>query len=185
MLCKTRFDAVKRGYAGGGGRVDRRASYATEESVFVGTGSVDTSESNKAIYKFAIPHGVYDTVDERLRNGDMIEDVRIKIVAARRVGARLQHAELYNGTIQDGDINYLFFGYEGIPSASVTTSFRWYEAASEFEPGFTVDWVRNMTGANDPSTVIARFSYQCHPGDIVDMSLADACLTFEHYVDWK
>ena len=114
----------------------------------------------------------------------MIEDVRIKIVAARRVGARLQHAELYNGTIQDGDINYLFFGYEGIPSASVTTSFRWYEAASEFEPGFTVDWVRNMTGANDPSTVIARFSW-CHPGDIVDMSLADACLTFEHYVDWK
>ncbi len=24
-----------------------------------------------------------------------------------------------------------------------------------------------------------------HPGDIVDMSLADACLTLEHYVDWK
>ena len=86
--------------------------------------------------------------------------------------------------VQDGDTNYLFFGYDGIPSASVNTSFRWYEAASEFEPGFSVDWVRSMTGANAPSTVIARFSW-CHPGDIVDMSLADACLTFEHYVDWK
>ena len=78
----------------------------------------------------------------------------------------------------------MFFGYDGIPSASVNTSFRWYEAASEFEPGFSVDWVRSMTGANAPSRVIARFSW-CHPGDIVDMSLADACLTFEHYVDWK
>ena len=38
--------------------------------------------------------------------------------------------------------------------------------------------------ANAPSTVVARFSWN-NPGDIVDQPLADACLTLEHFVDWK
>ena len=83
--------------------------------------------------------------------------------------------------------------------ASVNTAFRWYEVASEVEPGLSVDWLLRMPPrapnaefshsefaarrANAPSTVVARFSWN-NPGDIVDQPLADACLTLEHYVDW-
>ena len=114
------------------------------------------------------------------------------------MGARLQHAELYNGTVQDGAEEYLFFGFEGIPS--VNTAFRWYEIASDFGPGLSVDWLLQMPPrapntavsisefttrrANAPSTVVAKFSW-CHPSDVIDQPLADACLTLEHYVDWK
>jgi hypothetical protein len=74
----------------------------------------------------------------------------------------------------------LYFGFEGIPNAG-STALRWYETASEFEPGFSVEWVRTL---GPSSTVVARFNW-CHPGDIEDMSLADACMVLEHYVDWK
>ena len=105
---------------------------------------------------------------------------------------------MLDGTCQDGDEDYLFFGYEGIPS--VKTAFRWYEMASDFGPGLSVDWLLKMPPrapnaefshsefvtrrANAPSTVVARFSW-CHPSDVIDQPLADACLTLEHYVDWK
>ena len=37
---------------------------------------------------------------------------------------------------------------------------------------------------NAPSTLRAQFRWS-GPDDHVDMSLADACMTLEHWVDWK
>ena len=73
---------------------------------------------------------------------------------------------------------------------SSSSVLRWYGDRSEYTPGLTVTWTRHVDQQdpkwkrNAPSTVNARFSW-CTPGDIDDMPLADACLTFEHYVDWK
>ena len=37
---------------------------------------------------------------------------------------------------------------------------------------------------NAPSTIRAAFIWDT-PNDRNDMNLSDACLTLEHYVDWK
>ena len=37
---------------------------------------------------------------------------------------------------------------------------------------------------NAPSNLVARFIWDS-PNDSNDMSVVDACLTLEHYVDWK
>ena len=38
---------------------------------------------------------------------------------------------------------------------------------------------------NAPSKVTARFSWDNPAGDVNDMDVADACMTLEHYADWK
>ena len=38
---------------------------------------------------------------------------------------------------------------------------------------------------NAPSKVTARFSWDNPVGDVNDMDVADACMTLEHYADWK
>ena len=37
---------------------------------------------------------------------------------------------------------------------------------------------------NAPSKITVRFSWDS-PGDVNDMDVADACMTLEHYADWK
>ena len=74
---------------------------------------------------------------------------------------------------------------------SSSAALRWFGEANECSPGLTVTWNRHSVQQDldgrwrqhAPSTINARFSW-CNP-DIDDMPLADACLTLEHYVDWK
>ena len=135
------------------------------------------------------PPGIFTTVDDRLELG-AIRDAQIKIVATRRMGARLQHADLYCEGINDGDVDFVYFGYQDIPNSS-SAALRWFGEANECSPGLTVTWNRHSVQQDldgrwrqhAPSTINARFSW-CNP-DIDDMPLADACLTLEHYVDWK
>lgn len=162
------------------------------ESFFVGTGLVDASHTDKTVYEISVPPGIFAVVDDRCeQEGWHHLNVRIKIVAARRVGARLQHAKLYCGVVDDGEIDFLSFEYGDLPNTG-STALRWYGGVSEVVPGLIVSWDRELNPqdpvqtrrANAPSTIQARFSWY-NPGDIVDQPLTDACLTLEHLVDWK
>jgi hypothetical protein len=120
--------------------------------------------------------------------------VNLKIVATRRVGARLQHAKLYEGRPDDGDIDLMYFSLDyirvarGSPSVP-STAFRWLAGVTEMDALVDVRWTRgNWAGyaerQNAPSTLRAQFRWS-GPDDHVDMSLTDACMTLEHWVDWR
>ena len=59
-------------------------------------------------------------------------------------------------------------------------------------PTLQVSWIRELDlndpiqtrRENAPSKVTVRFSWDS-PGDVSDMDVADACMTLEHYADWK
>ena len=163
------------------------------ESVFVGTGTLDTSNSNSsnAVVLFQVPRGLWTNVEQRM-NWGRASDVRVKIVATRRVGARLQHAVLFDETLSEGDEETLYFDFGRLPMSS-STALRWFSGSNvaDMHPGLDVWWNRNTNhqepeGAwrHAPSTVHVQFSWST-PHDMNEQSLTDACLTFEHYVDWK
>ena len=162
------------------------------ESVYAGTGTVDTTSNDKAKYEFAVPRGVFTAVDERISNGPW--NVRATIVATRRVGGRLQHAKLYCAESEDGTTDELYFELSSMRAPSEgATALRWKDqlamrSDTHQVPDFSVCWVRH-TGpiagrrANATSTVRVSFLWNGH--DLDDMLLADACLALEHYPDWK
>ena len=74
-----------------------------------------------------------------------------------------------------------------------STAFRWLGGVTDWDAILDVRWTRDVaegsarygTGRRDaPSTIRAQFRWST-PDDIVDMSLADACMTLEHWVDWR
>ena len=115
----------------------------------------------------------------------------------RKVGGRLQHAKLYVGSSDDGSEDELYFEYESMPISKSSTVLRWHEQAAvqedlSFWPALALCWTRVPTRVagglvlrwNAPSNLVARFIWDS-PNDSNDMSVVDACLTLEHYVDWK
>ena len=124
--------------------------------------------------------------------------IKAKIVAARWVGARLQHAKLYDGETDDGEAHSMYFELNSVPMTQESAAFRWRERVAMDSdmcllPTLQVSWIRELDmndpirarELNAPSKVTARFSWDNPVGDINDMDVADACMTLEHYVDWK
>ena len=169
-----------------------------KESLFVGLGTV--VETNSATYEFAVPRRVFTNVDDRFEAG-LPYSVRVKIVATRRAGGisgRLQHAKLYEGQPDDGELDLMYFESHYIRMArgnflAPSTAFRWLGGVTDWDAILDVRWTRDVAegterhalGRRDaPSTIRAQFRWST-PDDIVDMSLADACMTLEHWVDWR
>ena len=114
------------------------------------------------------------------------------------MGGRLQHAKLYDGHSEDGDTDSMYFELNSVPMTQDSAAFRWRERVALDSdmcllPTLLVSWNRDLLGIdpiqtrreNAPSHVAARFSWDSPVGDVNDMDVADACMTLEHYVDWK
>lgn len=174
----------------------RNTQTERRESVFAGTGTVDTTNNTKAIYEFAIPRGVFTRVDDRGIDGEPIQ-IKARIVAARWAGGRLQHAQLYFGDCHDGEEHSMYFDYEPMPISTSSTALRWHDQVTRnvdmaMLPALSVSWTRELDmndlfharRENAPSKVVARFVWET-PNDSDDMSVVDACMALEHYADWK
>ena len=163
-----------------------------KESIFVGLGTVDTESTNGAGWEFPVPRGLYTNVEDRINDGEQITE-RMKIVATRRVGGRLQHAKLYDGNPDDGDIDVTYYEVDYLRMASAgSTALRWLSGVTDMDALLDVRWTRNpqqfgneiTRRQNAPSTIRAQFMWST-PGDIIDMPLADACMALEHWADWR
>ena len=168
-----------------------------KESIFVGLGTVDTTNTAGAAFEFAVPRGLYTNVEDRINDGEQITE-RMKIVATRRVGGRLQHAKLYDGNPDDGDVDLTYYEIDYLPKArgspySPSTALRWLAGVTDMDALLDVTWRRDVPQfshgmpvqrQNAPSTIRAQFMWNA-TGDITEQSLADACMTLEHWVDWR
>jgi len=85
----------------------------SKRSLFVGTGRVDdASENDKAMYKFEVDEGIVAEVDDL----DQPLRLRARIIATRRKGDRIQHAKLFCGQEEDGDPDFVYFGFQNLPN---------------------------------------------------------------------
>ncbi len=108
----------------------------------------------------------------------------------------MQHAKLYDGNPTDGDMDLTYYEVEYLPKArgspsAPSTALRWLAGMTDMDALLDVEWRRDVIDVgqgpqrqNAPSTIRAQFMWST-PGDMVDMSLTDACLTLEHWVDWR
>ena len=169
------------------------SGWSWKESVYVGTGTPGTSANDTAAFlDFPVPRGVFTKTWDRLDNSVLT----IKIVATRRDGTgRLQHAKLYAGNDEDFDNGTLSFDPSVVPTGLAALRWKFHADARAdmwHDPEFRVSWTREMNyrdppatrRQNAPSTIRAAFIWDT-PNDRNDMNLSDACLTLEHYVDWK
>ena len=162
------------------------------EALFMGTGTVEFLDG-KPVYSFSVPPGIFFTAFDRCWH-DSADAwvVRAKVVATRRFNGSLQHAKLYYGTAAAddfGSVDDLGFPYEDLPNTR-SAALRWYAHATGSTPFLCLDWEAHGASeenTSNPSTVKAHFEWERGGGDIMSiaMSLADARLTLEHYVDWK
>ena len=92
----------------------------------------------------------------------------------------------------------MYFDYEPMPISTSSTALRWHDQVTRnvdmaMLPALSVSWTRELDmndpirarELNAPSKVTARFSWDNPVGDVNDMDVADACMTLEHYADWK
>ena len=107
----------------------------------------------------------------------------------------MQHAKLYAGNDEDFDNGTLSFDPSVVPTGLAALRWKFHADARAdmwHDPEFRVSWTREMNyrdppatrRQNAPSTIRAAFIWDT-PNDRNDMNLSDACLTLEHYVDWK
>ena len=117
-------------------------------------------------------------------------------MATRRDGTgRLQHAKLYDGTDEEGELDILSFETKCLPVGLAALRWKFHSDGTAdlyHDPEFRVHWTRELNlqdpfgtrRQNAPSKIRAEFVWDT-PNSRDDMNLSDACLTLEHYVDWK
>ena len=120
----------------------------------------------------------------------------MKIVATRRDGTgRLQHAKLFDAPDEDGELDSVYFETNCVPAGPTALRWKYHADANAdlwHDPELRVSWTRELNMQdpfgtrrdNAPSKIRAAFQWD-HPNGSDDMNLSDACLTLEHYVDWK
>ena len=149
-------------------------------SVWIGTG---TLSADSPAFEFPVPHDVYEKVDDYMERG---WHLKAKVMASRRhdAGGRVQIAKLFYDGVDDfipGEGAY--FGWEAIPRNRRNRALDWLfrihgDHELDLEPQLALFW------DFESGVIDARFVFMT-PHDRPDMSLSDACMTLEHFVEWS
>ena len=148
-------------------------------SVWIGTGTLSADDS--PAFSFSVPNDVYEKVDDYMDRG---WHLKAKVMASRQVsGGRVQIAKLFYGGVDDMDYGGVYFSWEIIPYNRRNKALDWLlrihgDHELDVEPQLALYW--NLTRRE----VRARFAFMT-PDDRGDMSLSDACMTLEHFVEWS
>ena len=148
-------------------------------SVWIGTGTLSADDS--PAFSFSVPNDVYEKIDDYMDRG---WHLKAKVMASRRVsGGRVQIAKLFYGGVDDMDYGGVYFSWEIIPYNRRNKALDWLlrihgDHELDVEPQLALYW--NLTRRE----VRARFAFMT-PDDRGDMSLSDACMTLEHFVEWS
>ena len=158
------------------------------KSIWVGAGTCIDSGPNSGAYEFAIPAGVYDKA-----MGFEHREWRLtaKVMASRRVDGRLQFAKLFKGGIMDVmDDGTIMFDWENVPHSRKNKGLDWQrrtylDSEMYVDPQLHLFWSAESSHFSRPkSKVEARFVFSTEYDDN-NMTLSDACMCLEHYVEWS
>ena len=158
------------------------------KSIWTGAGTFIDAGPNNGAYEFDIPAGVYDKA-----MGFEHREWRLtaKVMASRRVDGRLQFAKLFKGGIMDVmDDGTIMFDWENVPHSRKNKGLDWQrrtylDSEMYVDPQLHLFWSAESSHFSRPkSKVEARFVFSTEYDDN-NMTLSDACLCLEHYVEWS
>jgi hypothetical protein len=158
------------------------------KSIWTGAGTFIDAGPNSGAYEFAIPAGVYDKA-----MGFEHREWRLtaKVMASRRVDGRLQFAKLFKGGIMDVmDDGTIMFDWENVPHSRKNKGLDWQrrtylDSEMYVDPQLHLFWSAESSHFSRPkSKVEARFVFSTEYDDN-NMTLSDACMCLEHYVEWS
>ena len=154
----------------------------TQESIYVGTGELQSEAAPRVVYNFTIPDAAY----ERVRQLDAPASswrLLTTVVASRRgASGRLQFAKLHHEECRVSQGGQLWFDNTEIPLDAGNRALnyiKWRADDSDMytDPVFELD-------AMGPSVVEAIFKW-ISPHDSEDMTEHDARCCLEHYAAWS
>ena len=158
------------------------------KSIWTGAGTFIDAGPNNGAYEFDIPAGVYDKA-----MGFEHREWRLtaKVMASRRVDGRLQFAKLFKGGIMDVmDDGTIMFDWENVPHSRKNKGLDWQrrtylDSEMYVDPQLHLFWSAESSHFSRPkSKVEARFVFSTEYDDN-NMTLSDACMCLEHYVEWS
>ena len=159
-----------------------------KKSVFVGTATLaPEAATHTPSFNFTIPGSVWEEVDD-LTNGAW--NLKARVVAMRRVGGRLQFADLFCGGVDDWEDDGCVFEYLHMPSNYENKGLDWQIRKNDAHDMYCQPELRLYWNC-EPDRFSVRmsrlevlFAFWTENGT-EEMSLTDACLCLEHYVGWS
>ena len=159
-----------------------------KKSVFVGTATLaPEAATHTPSFNFTIPGPVWEEVDD-LTNGAW--RLKARVVATRRVGGRLQFADLFCGGVDDWEDDGCVFEYLNMPSNYENKGLDWQIRKNDAHDMYCQPELRLYWNC-EPDRFSVRmsrlevlFAFWTENGT-EEMSLTDACLCLEHYVGWS
>ena len=159
-----------------------------KKSVFVGTATLaPEAATHTPSFNFTIPGSVWEEVDD-LTNGAW--NLKARVVAMRRVGGRLQFADLFCGGVDDWEDDGCVFEYLNMPSNYENKGLDWQIRKNDAHDMYCQPELRLYWNC-EPDRFSVRmsrlevlFAFWTENGT-EEMSLTDACLCLEHYVGWS
>ena len=159
-----------------------------KKPVFVGTATLaPEAATHTPSFNFTIPGSVWEEVDD-LTNGAW--NLKARVVAMRRVGGRLQFADLFCGGVDDWEDDGCVFEYLNMPSNYENKGLDWQIRQNDAHDMYCQPELRLYWNC-EPDRFSVRmsrlevlFAFWTENGT-EEMSLTDACLCLEHYVGWS
>ena len=159
-----------------------------KKSVFVGTATLaPEATTHTPSFNFTIPGSVWEEVDD-LTNGAW--NLKARVVAMRRVGGRLQFADLFCGGVDDWEDDGCVFEYLHMPSNYENKGLDWQIRKNDAHDMYCQPELRLYWNCEPDrfsmrmSRLEVLFAFWTENGT-EEMSLTDACLCLEHYVGWS
>ena len=164
-------------------KIERAAPGGTQESIYVGTGELQSIGLGNVTYKFTVPEAVRERVVQLPESESWI--LLATVVASRRgASGKLQYAKLYQENCSLHENGQLDFDSTEMPllaGSNPALNFIKFQADNT---DMWTDPVLELLHNAGAGSVEARFTWKT-PNDIVDMTAHDARACLEHYVAWS
>ena len=158
-------------------------AWGTQESIYVGTGELQSIGLGNVTYKFTVPEAVRERVVQLPESESWI--LLATVVASRRgASGKLQYAKLYQENCSLHENGQLDFDSTEMPllaGSNPALNFIKFQADNT---DMWTDPVLELLHNAGAGSVEARFTWKT-PNDIVDMTALDARACLEHYVAWS
>ena len=158
-------------------------AWGTQESIYVGTGELQSIGLGNVTYKFTVPEAVRERVVQLPESESWI--LLATVVASRRgASGKLQYAKLYQENCSLHENGQLDFDSTEMPllaGSNPALNFIKFQADNT---DMWTDPVLELLHNAESGSVEARFTWKT-PNDIVDMTAHDARACLEHYVAWS
>ena len=158
-------------------------AWGTQESIYVGTGELQSIGLENVTYKFTVSEAVRERVVQ-LPEGESWSLLATVVASRRGASGRLQFAKIYQEHCSLDESGQLDFDSTEMPLLAGSNPALNFIKFKADNTDMWTDPVLELLHNAGSGSVEARFTWKT-PNDIVDMTAHDARACLEHYVAWS